>query len=179
MRRQAVWHRVQAVLAASGAVASMTFAFAVVAFVQARSNLRALPRTGDFDGERAFTDLKRLVSFGPRPSGSRALQQSREFIAGELSADGAAVVLDSFTAATPLGLIPMTDLVAKIPGNSSAVVIIAGHYDTKRTTFPFVGANDGGSSAAFLLEMARVLARRKNALTYWLVFFDGEEALQR
>ncbi len=42
-----------------------------------------------------------------------------------------------------------------------------------------MGANDGGSSAAFLLEMARVLARRKNSLRYWLVFFDGEEALQR
>ena len=46
-------------------------------------------------------------------------------------------------------------------------------------TTPFVGANDGGSSAAFLLEMARVLARRGNNVTYWLVFFDGEEALQR
>ncbi len=62
---------------------------------------------------------------------------------------------------------------------SSSIVIIAGHYDTKRTNLPFVGANDGGSSAAFLLEVARVLARRNNRLTYWLVFFDGEESLQR
>jgi len=46
-------------------------------------------------------------------------------------------------------------------------------------TVPFVGANDGASSAAFLLEMARVLGRRRNRLTYWLVFFDGEEAVQR
>jgi Zn-dependent M28 family amino/carboxypeptidase len=73
----------------------------------------------------------------------------------------------------------MTNLVAKTPGDSSAVVIVAGHYDTKRTNFLFVGANDGGSSAAFLLEMARVLARRRNLLSYWLVFFDGEEALQQ
>ena len=74
----------------------------------------------------------------------------------------------------------MTNLVAKIPvGISTGVAIIAGHYDTKPTKFPFVGANDGGSSAAFLLEMVRVLSRRKNSLTYWLVFFDGEEALQR
>jgi Zn-dependent M28 family amino/carboxypeptidase len=73
----------------------------------------------------------------------------------------------------------MSNIVAKIPGTSSAVVIIAGHYDTKRTNFPFLGANDGGSSAAFLLEMARVLARRKNSLSYWLLFFDGEEAVRR
>lgn len=57
--------------------------------------------------------------------------------------------------------------------------MLAGHYDTKRfADFTFVGANDGGSSAAFLLEMARALAHRRNALTVWLVFFDGEEAVQ-
>jgi Zn-dependent M28 family amino/carboxypeptidase len=43
----------------------------------------------------------------------------------------------------------------------------------------FVGANDGGSSAAELLELARVLSRRKHLFTYWLVFFDGEEAFER
>ena len=139
----------------------------------------ALPRVGDFDGERAFADLKRLVRFGPRPPGSRALDQSRQFIIGELRAAGAAVVSDPFTASTPLGPVPMTNLVAKIAGSSSALVIIAGHYDTKRRNFPFVGANDGGSSVAFLLEMAQVLARRRNSVSYWLVFFDAEEALQR
>ena len=138
-----------------------------------------MPANSEFDGTRAFADLKRLVSFGPRPPGSRALEQSREFIVGQLGAAGATVVQDSFTAWTPLGPIPMTNLVAKIPGSSSSVVIVAGHYDTKRMNFPFVAANDGGSSAAFLLEMARVLARRNNRLTYWFVFFDGEEALQR
>jgi Zn-dependent M28 family amino/carboxypeptidase len=55
--------------------------------------------------------------------------------------------------------------------------VIAGHYDTKLTReFRFVGASDGGSSAAFLIEMARVLKARRNALTIELVFLDGEEA---
>ena len=167
VRRQAVRGRFEAALTASGALASMVFIFAAVAFVPARPNVPALPRVGDFDGERAFADLKRLVSFGPRPPGSRALDQSRQFIIGELRAAGAAVVSDPFTASTPLGPVPMTNLVAKIAGSSSALVIIAGHYDTKRRNFPFVGANDGGSSVAFLLEMARVLARRTHSATGW------------
>ena len=100
-------------------------------------------------------------------------------IVDQLRKAGANAKEDCFVVATPLGPILMVNIVAKIPGVSASIVIIAGHYDTKRTTFPFVGANDGGSSAAFLLEMAPVLARRKSALTYWLVFFDGEEALQR
>ena len=87
---------------------------------------------------------------------------------------------DAFTASTPLGNVPMVNLIAKFPGTRRQVVMVAGHYDTKRSDgFAFVGANDGGSSAALLLELARILAHRKNALTYWLVFFDGEEALAR
>ncbi len=72
----------------------------------------------------------------------------------------------------------MLNIIAKLPGDRSEVVIIAGHYDTARLPgIRFVGANDGGSSAAGLLELARVLAKRRHASTYWIVFFDGEEAL--
>ena len=86
---------------------------------------------------------------------------------------------DSFTASTPVGAIPMTNLIAKFPGAQSKVVMVTGHYDTKLfENFRFVGANDGASSAALLLELARELHGRKHALTYWLVFFDGEEAVR-
>ncbi len=130
-----------------------------------------------FSGERAFEDLKRLVAFGPRPSGSKALAEARRWIIRQLKEAGWQVEEDSFVATTPIGNIPMTNLVAKLPGARTQVVLIAGHYETKRfDDFYFAGANDGGSSAAFLLEMARVLGKRKNLLTTWLVFFDGEEA---
>jgi Zn-dependent M28 family amino/carboxypeptidase len=133
-----------------------------------------------FNGGRAFEDLKRLVAFGPRPSGSQGLVEARQYIVRELKDEGVAVEEDSFTASTPAGNVPMTNLIAKFPGTRPQVVMVSGHYDTARfEDFRFVGANDGASSAAFLLELARVLKARKNALTYWLVFFDGEEAVQK
>jgi Zn-dependent M28 family amino/carboxypeptidase len=133
-----------------------------------------------FNGGRAFEDLKRLVAFGPRPAGSKALAESREWIKRRLQQTGARVEEDSFEASTPLGNLPMVNVIAKFPGARPQVVMIAGHYDTlRRDDFTFVGANDGASSAAFLLEMARVLGQRRNLLTYWLVFFDGEEALRQ
>ena len=145
-----------------------------------RPRLEAMAATDAFDGERAFCDLDQLVKLGPRPPGSHALEEAREYITGELAADGVEVWYDSFVASTPLGGIPMRNIIGVIQGDSDSVVIIGGHYDTaKLDGVSFVGANDGGSSAAFLLEMARVLAYRKNKLTYWLVFFDGEEALKR
>ena len=86
---------------------------------------------------------------------------------------------DPFVASTPIGPIPMTNLIAKFRGSRRETVIVAGHYDTKRfDEFRFLGANDGGSSAALLVELARVLGARRNALNYWLVFFDGEEAVR-
>ena len=143
--------------------------------------LPALSRSAEppgFNGGRAFEDLKHLVAFGPRPSGSPALVQTRQWMIHELRGAGVQVDEDSFTASTPIGPIPMTNLIAKFPGSRRETVIVAGHYDTKRfDDFKFVGANDGGSSAAFLLELARVLAGQQHALNYWLVFFDGEEAV--
>jgi len=132
-----------------------------------------------FNGGRAFEDLKHLVGFGPRPSGSPALTQARQWLISELRGAGAQVDEDSFVADTPVGPIPMTNLIARFRGSRRETVIVAGHYDTKRfDEFRFVGANDGGSSAALLVELARVLGGRQHALNYWLVFFDGEEAVR-
>jgi Zn-dependent M28 family amino/carboxypeptidase len=71
----------------------------------------------------------------------------------------------------------MVNISARIPGQGSGRLILAGHYDTKLfQEFTFVGANDGGSSTAFLLELARVLKERKNAVPIEILFLDGEEA---
>jgi Zn-dependent M28 family amino/carboxypeptidase len=133
-----------------------------------------------FDGARAFKDLEQLVALGPRPPGSPALGRAREYITAQLATAGVEVRRDPFTASTPIGRIPMTNIEGVLPGTSSNVVIIAGHYDTAHLKgVAFMGANDGGSSAAELLELARVLSRRTHVLIYWLVFFDGEEALEQ
>jgi Zn-dependent M28 family amino/carboxypeptidase len=132
---------------------------------------------GPFDGSKALDHVRALVGFGPRPPGSAALEQSRQYIREQLGRVGVKVADQRFDADTPLGKIPMVNLRATIPGDRPERLIIGGHYDTKLfRQFRFVGANDGGSSTAFLIELARVLKARKNPLTIELVFFDGEEA---
>ena len=72
----------------------------------------------------------------------------------------------------------MVNLIVTIPGASRDRIAITGHYDTKLfREFPFVGASDGGSSTAFLIEFARVLKARANRLTFDVIFLDGEEAV--
>jgi len=104
------------------------------------------------------------------------LTQTRQWLIQELRGTGAQVEEDPFVANTPIGPIPMNNLIAKFRGSGRETVIVAGHYDTKRfDEFRFLGANDGGSSAALLVELARVLGTRRNALDYWLVFLTGKK----
>jgi Zn-dependent M28 family amino/carboxypeptidase len=117
------------------------------------------------------------VGFGPRPAGSPGIAQTREYITAQLKTVGIPVTQQAFVAKTPIGEIPMVNLIATIPGARKERIAITGHYDTKLfREMRFVGANDGGSSTAFLLELARVLKTRANAFTIELIFFDGEEA---
>ncbi len=134
-----------------------------------------------FDGARALRDVERLVALGPRPPGSAALAQARAYIVAELQAAGWRVREQPFTARTPRGPIPMTNLIAEWPGRRPEIVAVGGHYDTKVFEgFRFVGANDGGSSAGLLIELGRALGPSLRAAppdhARWLLFFDGEEA---
>jgi Zn-dependent M28 family amino/carboxypeptidase len=72
----------------------------------------------------------------------------------------------------------MANVIGVLPGRRTDVIVVGGHYDTKWfPDFKFVGANDGGSSAGFLLELARALkVAGAGEYTYWITFFDGEEA---
>jgi Zn-dependent M28 family amino/carboxypeptidase len=131
-----------------------------------------------FDGARAHGHVRELVAIGPRPAGSPGGAQARRYILAELAELGIRAAEDPFEATTPLGPVRMANVAATLPGERPDRLIIAGHYDTK--LFPrahFVGANDGGSSAAFLLEIARVLHGRPNPLTIELLFLDGEESV--
>jgi glutaminyl-peptide cyclotransferase len=141
---------------------------------------QSAPPAPKFDGARAFADLRQQVAFGPRPAGSPALQKTRDYIKKELIAAGLKPVEQPFDAQTPIGLIHMVNIRATLPGTAQdrGRIVIGGHYDTKLSReFPFVGASDGASSAAFLLELARALKGRTNPLPIELLFLDGEEAV--
>jgi Zn-dependent M28 family amino/carboxypeptidase len=137
----------------------------------------AAAKPAAFDSGRAFEHVRQLVAIGPRHAGSAGGQQARRYILDQAKALGIAAAEQPFTATTPFGPVKMANVVLTLPGTSAGTIVLGGHYDTKLfREFRFVGANDGGSSAAMLLELARALKGRKHAFTIELVFFDGEEA---
>lgn len=135
--------------------------------------------TPHIDVRRISEDVRRQVELGPRPPGSAASERARRSIASSLRAAGLSVTIDSFVAPTPGGELKFANVIGERRGRSRDVIIIACHYDTKLgRDFTFVGANDGASGVAAVLELARAVASmRELRATYRFVFFDGEEAL--
>lgn len=150
----------------------------LTAQVQNRATTAPKAQAAVFDSSKAWEHLRQMVAIGPRPAGSAALRQTRAYITRQLSSYGLTVQEQSFTADTPLGKVAMVNLVVKLPGRRTDRILLTGHYDTKLyRNKAFVGASDGASSAAILIELARVLKTRPHEFTYELLWFDGEEAV--
>ena len=134
---------------------------------------------GAFDSTKAWEHVRQQLAIGPRPSGSPGNVKTRQYITAQLKALGITTTEQAFEAATPIGPIKMANIIGTIPGKRPDRIILASHFDTKLyRDVRFVGASDGASSTAALIELARVLkARRDLPFTIELLFLDGEEAV--
>ncbi len=132
------------------------------------------------DAARAFQYTKEVTAFGPRYISSENHKKLENYIVTHLKGDQ--VEDDAFTADTVEGKFPVRNIIAKYPGTKDGIIAILGHYDTVyslRNT-GFVGANDGGSSTAILLEYANQLrGKKRDGYSVWLVWTDGEEAVRQ
>jgi glutaminyl-peptide cyclotransferase len=154
-------------------------ALAGLLLAAATAVVAAQASTPAFDSSKAWEHLRQQVAIGPRPSGSPANVKTRDYIKAQLAALGIKTVEQPFEGATPLGPVKMVNLIGTIAGKSPDRIILASHFDTKLfRNMRFLGASDGASSTAALLELARVLKARKDLpFTYELLFLDGEEAV--
>src|SRR5213594_1980538 len=157
----------------------------LVLIVCASRSRAAQPKVWEeFSGEKAFAHVQRLVDFGPRPGGSKAIEKSRDYIEDQLRRSGWQVTRQAFSDDTPRGKIQFVNLIAQFSSQGKAVsptFLLCSHYDTKMfDTIRFVGANDGGSSTGLLLGLARVIGQHPDLVRkIELVFFDGEEAVEQ
>jgi Zn-dependent M28 family amino/carboxypeptidase len=129
------------------------------------------------DSNRAMQYLREIVAFGRRAPGSPGQLKQQAYLRSKLKQDN--LEEDTFKAKTPVGEFELTNFIAKFPGTTNDVIVIASHYDTNYPLKNYVGANDGGSSTALLLELANQLRdRKRTGPAVWLVWFDGEEAFK-
>lgn len=132
-----------------------------------------------FDGQAAYAHVTAQMAIGPRPTGSAGSRKTAEYIAEQLKLQGWRVEFQDFTYQGT----PGRNIIAK--AGQGPVAIIGAHYDTRRVTdndpdpalrgAPGLGANDGASGVAVLLELARVLDKKRLTNEVWLTFFDAED----
>ncbi len=141
-----------------------------------------------FQADRAFADLEKQVSFGPRLPGSPGHQAQLEWMRVTLQALADRVVEQPFTTNTPFGgPYDFVNLLAVFNGKAAgAPTFVGAHWDTRpvcdqdpdpaRRDQPVPGANDGASGVAILIELARLLHDNPPPGPVYLIFLDAEDS---
>ena len=147
--------------------------------------LIAVPASAQhFNGARALDYTREFVAIGPRWPTSPNHTKAEEFLRSRLQHDQ--LEEDTFIANTPIGPVNMRNFIVRFPGKKDGVIVLATHYETNYylKNINFVGANDGGATTGLLLALADhfreqiARTRQLDGYSVWLVFFDGEEAIQ-
>jgi Zn-dependent M28 family amino/carboxypeptidase len=137
------------------------------------------PDVNQFLGQAAYEHVLRQVELGPRPTGSEAGRKTGDYIIAQLQAAGWAVEEQPFVYQG----VAARNIIAK--AGQGPVAILGAHYDTRLRADkdpdlelqadPVLGANDGASGVAVLLELARALDKDELDYEVWLTFFDAED----
>ena len=133
-----------------------------------------------FDGGKAYEFAREFAAIGPRwPTGPGHVK-AETFIRNHFKHDQ--LEEDTFVANTPIGAVTMHNFIVRFPGKKDGVIVLGTHYETNYPlrNINFVGANDGAATTGLLMAIADELRGKPlNGYSVWLVFFDGEEAVQQ
>lgn len=139
------------------------------------------------DPKRAFGYLEKICEFGPRPSGTPAMEKLQTYLIEHFRALGATVETQEFEVRHPLDgtSVTMKNIIVRFAPQLKRRVILCTHYDTR--PFPdsdpinpqgvFIGANDGASGPALFQEIAPQLLKMDLKVGVDFVMFDGEELI--
>ena len=140
-----------------------------------------LEEAPEFDGQKAFDILKKQCDFGPRPVGSEAHKRTQEYLVEQMKKYADKTVEQTFTYK---GL-PLCNVIGEFNPNASRKVLLCAHWDTRpraemelddvNKKKPIIGASDGASGVAVLLELARNFKEKKPTIGVVIVLLDGED----
>jgi Zn-dependent M28 family amino/carboxypeptidase len=138
-----------------------------------------------FDGAKALEYAREFVSIGPRWPTGPGHMKAEEFLRSHFQRAHDQLEEDTFTADTPIGSVPMRNFIVRYPGQKNGVIVLGTHYETNYPlrNIGFVGANDGAATTGLLMAIGDRLhaetagGKKLDGYSVWLVFFDGEEAI--
>ena len=159
-----------------------TFMLSWITFVICGLPLSA--QTG-FDASRAFSYLETQCDFGTREPNSKGAEMAVNYFTDQLQPLADTLHLQTFEMNDPYGAgkLTLTNIVARFQPEKEQRIILCAHWDTRpraeydgrSPTTPMLGANDGASGVAILLEIAQQLHNNPINPGIDIIFFDGED----
>jgi glutaminyl-peptide cyclotransferase len=139
-----------------------------------------------FDAESAFSYVRHQVEFGPRNPGSIGHQKCLQFLTFEMQKYADAISQQSFNHTGYDGRsYRLTNVIGSFNLQATDRILLGAHWDTRpraerdpdplKRDLPILGANDGASGVAVLLELARVLSKFPSPVGVDIILFDGED----
>lgn len=138
-----------------------------------------------FDGAQSYQYLKAICALGPRPSGSPGMAAQQRMLADHFAKLDGQVSMQQFDVRHPLdgSKVTMSNIVVEWHPERTERILLCAHYDTRpypdedsrRPRGTFIGANDGASGAALLMELGRHMPALSRRYGVDFVLFDGEE----
>jgi hypothetical protein len=159
----------------------------VLSGLPASSAVAQAPPT--FDGKRAFADLEAICRIGRRVSGTDGMALQQQMLVDHFTQLGATCGFQEFDIPHPETgeAVRLKNLIVTWHPETKDRVLLCCHYDTRpfpdRELLPlnrravFLGANDGASGVAFLMELGRHMKEIKPRYGVDFVFFDAEELI--
>lgn len=139
-----------------------------------------------FERDSAYAFIEKQVNFGPRVTNSPGHASTKTWLVEKLKSYGATIIEQDFKAETFDGkVLNGTNIIARYNPQSSKKLLLAAHWDTRpladsplsteRRDEPILGADDGGSGVAVLLEVARQLQQNPINMGIDIILFDAED----
>ena len=141
----------------------------------------------NFDKGNAFRYLVEQCEFGPRNPGSNGYKQCLDYLQKTLSGFADTILLQPFVLDDLVNekSYDLTNIIARFKVDAPQQLLIGAHWDTRpwadedpdteKRNDPIIGANDGASGVAVILELARILNASPPPIGITLVLFDGED----
>lgn len=155
---------------------------------RAATSGRESPSGNPLNAGRAYSYLQEVCAIGPRISGSPGMRQQVRLVREHFAKLGGQVRFQQFTAQDPRGgqNVPMVNTIIEWHPEKKDRILLCAHYDTRplpdrdpdpanRRQGTFIGANDGASGVAVLMELAHLMPALDSRYGVDFVLFDGEE----
>ena len=139
----------------------------------------------NFSGDNSFQFLEKQCSFGPRNPGSEGYKSCRNYLIETLDNFADTVFTQPFQVTVDKDTFDLVNIIGRFQQESNHHTLLGAHWDTRpladRDTNPglrqdpILGANDGASGVAVLLELARLFHESPPPIAVTIIFFDGED----